>query len=445
MLSGADTAELGNLPCQAEIPGTRVVVPPYPILARDEVKHVGDAVAFVVADTLDQCSGCGRGDRDRVGDAAARGRSAGGARTSAPRWYGRRNAAIWPSRPSSAMLRQRRARLLRPHVRCPSRWSISASSPTISIPRGVVAESDGGAHHAHPGQPGEPRVRDVLCEVLHLEREADARGHARCGRRLRHQALSLSRICACRRRRAAAWAGPSNGSPIAASISSPTRRAATTSRPRGWRSMPTGGFSRSTSTSSPTWAPISPAMRRSFLSRRRHVARRLRYSGVPRARARRFHQYGAGRCLSRCRAAGGGLRDRAAGRCRGARDRARARRLRRKNFISSHALYDRDREDLRFRRLRRTSFARAGDRGLAGVRAAPGKLAQERDGCAASAIATYVEACGNNGPDTARIRLDAGWRRYRFHGDAIDRAGPRHRLCADRRRSSRPRARAGAR
>ncbi len=53
VLTAADTAKLGNLPCQGAIPDTKIAVPPYPILARDEVKHVGDAVAFVVADTLD--------------------------------------------------------------------------------------------------------------------------------------------------------------------------------------------------------------------------------------------------------------------------------------------------------------------------------------------------------------------------------------------------------
>src|SRR5712691_4272715 len=54
VLTAADTAKLGNLPCQGAIPDTKIAVPPYPILARDEVKHVGDAVAFVVADTLDE-------------------------------------------------------------------------------------------------------------------------------------------------------------------------------------------------------------------------------------------------------------------------------------------------------------------------------------------------------------------------------------------------------
>jgi carbon-monoxide dehydrogenase large subunit len=54
VLTGADTAKLGPLPCDVELPDTTITVPPYPTLARDTVRHVGDAVAFVVADTLDQ-------------------------------------------------------------------------------------------------------------------------------------------------------------------------------------------------------------------------------------------------------------------------------------------------------------------------------------------------------------------------------------------------------
>jgi aerobic carbon-monoxide dehydrogenase large subunit len=54
VLTGEDTAELGGLPCQAAIPETEVVAPPYPVLARGEVRHVGDAVALVVADTADR-------------------------------------------------------------------------------------------------------------------------------------------------------------------------------------------------------------------------------------------------------------------------------------------------------------------------------------------------------------------------------------------------------
>ena len=53
VLTGAETADLGPLPCAAEFPGIALEVPPYPILARTEVRHVGDAVAFVVADTIE--------------------------------------------------------------------------------------------------------------------------------------------------------------------------------------------------------------------------------------------------------------------------------------------------------------------------------------------------------------------------------------------------------
>ena len=54
VLTGAETENLGLLPCTVELPNTVIEVPPYAVLARDEVRHVGDAIAFVVADTLDR-------------------------------------------------------------------------------------------------------------------------------------------------------------------------------------------------------------------------------------------------------------------------------------------------------------------------------------------------------------------------------------------------------
>lgn len=53
ILTGEDTASLGGLPCLFQLPDTPFKSPPYPILAKDKVYHVGDAVAFVVADTVD--------------------------------------------------------------------------------------------------------------------------------------------------------------------------------------------------------------------------------------------------------------------------------------------------------------------------------------------------------------------------------------------------------
>ena len=54
VLTHADIADLGHMPCTAGVPGQKMIVPPYPVLASDEVRHVGDAVAFIAAETLDQ-------------------------------------------------------------------------------------------------------------------------------------------------------------------------------------------------------------------------------------------------------------------------------------------------------------------------------------------------------------------------------------------------------
>jgi carbon-monoxide dehydrogenase large subunit len=56
VLTAEDIAELGPLPCHVELPGARIVVPPYGVLARREVRHVGDAMAFIVAETVDQAN-----------------------------------------------------------------------------------------------------------------------------------------------------------------------------------------------------------------------------------------------------------------------------------------------------------------------------------------------------------------------------------------------------
>jgi carbon-monoxide dehydrogenase large subunit len=53
-LAAPDIAGLGPMPCPGTIPGLDIPIPLYPVLARDVVRHVGDAVAFVVADTLAQ-------------------------------------------------------------------------------------------------------------------------------------------------------------------------------------------------------------------------------------------------------------------------------------------------------------------------------------------------------------------------------------------------------
>jgi carbon-monoxide dehydrogenase large subunit len=53
ILTAEDVGDLGDLPCLFNLEVDPFTGPPYPILPRDEVRHVGDAIAFVVADTVD--------------------------------------------------------------------------------------------------------------------------------------------------------------------------------------------------------------------------------------------------------------------------------------------------------------------------------------------------------------------------------------------------------
>ena len=55
ILTAADLGDLGDVPCQAALPngdGTKTPVKDIPLLCKDEVKHVGDAVAFIVAESV---------------------------------------------------------------------------------------------------------------------------------------------------------------------------------------------------------------------------------------------------------------------------------------------------------------------------------------------------------------------------------------------------------
>mgnify|MGYP003340341358 CR=1 FL=1 len=54
-LTARDLEHLGDLPCGApmqDISGRQMRLPPYPLLAKDVARHVGDAVALIVAERL---------------------------------------------------------------------------------------------------------------------------------------------------------------------------------------------------------------------------------------------------------------------------------------------------------------------------------------------------------------------------------------------------------
>jgi len=54
VLTAPDVADLGPLPTPGVLPDVDIPIPTYPILAGTDVRYVGDAIAFVVADTLAQ-------------------------------------------------------------------------------------------------------------------------------------------------------------------------------------------------------------------------------------------------------------------------------------------------------------------------------------------------------------------------------------------------------
>ncbi|WJR76296.1 xanthine dehydrogenase family protein molybdopterin-binding subunit [Bradyrhizobium sp. NP1] len=54
ILTADDVKDLGDLPCLFNLETDPFTGPPYPILAAGEVRHVGDAIAFVVAESVDK-------------------------------------------------------------------------------------------------------------------------------------------------------------------------------------------------------------------------------------------------------------------------------------------------------------------------------------------------------------------------------------------------------
>ena len=159
VLTGEDTAELGDLPCQGAIPESELVVPPYPLLARNEVRHVGDAVAVVVADTVDRARDAAEAlavEWDAlphvIGAAAA---LQPGAPPVWPATMARRgNLAFETHRPPSRRRQGHCARVCQGSAHGLAHARQPATRHQLSrYPRGR-GRVRWRAHHAHPEQPG---------------------------------------------------------------------------------------------------------------------------------------------------------------------------------------------------------------------------------------------------------------------------------------------------
>ena len=323
MLTGADTTHLGLMPCVVGVPGQQMIVPPCPVLALDEVHHVGDAVAFVVADTLDQARDAPKPSRS----SGSRCRMWSGPRPRsrrARRWSGRTGRAISRSKSASAT-----AAGPKPRSQKPLGWSsvklVNQRLVTNYIDtRGVIAQYDPERDHytLTLGSQGSHAIRDIIgVQVMGLAARTDAGHHARCRRRLRYQAVRVSRICARRGGgKAHRQAGEMGRRPHRAF----SRRYAWPRQHhhRAARARCGGPFPRARCRHHRRYGRVSVDLCAVYsLYRRGDAAGRLRHPGLLHSRARGLYQHRAGRCLSRRRAAGGVLCDRAAGRCGGARDR----------------------------------------------------------------------------------------------------------------------------
>ena len=159
--------------CRRHARRADIEVPPYPVLARDVVRHVGDAVAFVVADTLEQAKDAAEAiaidwqplphviGAERRAEARRAAGLAGPARQSRLR-----------DRASATRPRPRRPSP-RPRARSSTRpSSTSGWSPIIIDTRGVVAEYDGERYTLTLGSQGSHIIRDIIGgEVLKLPPE----------------------------------------------------------------------------------------------------------------------------------------------------------------------------------------------------------------------------------------------------------------------------------
>ncbi len=165
ILTPDDVKDLGGLPCLFNLPDEPFTGPPYPILARDVVRHVGDAVAFVVAETVEQA-------RDALEAIEVEW-------TSLPAVVGLVNAVkkgapqVWPDHPGNVLFdtsigdkKATEAAFAKAHAVA----EISIVNPRIVTnymeTRAVVCEYDAKRDHLTLtiGSQGSHRLRDILCQ-----------------------------------------------------------------------------------------------------------------------------------------------------------------------------------------------------------------------------------------------------------------------------------------
>jgi aerobic carbon-monoxide dehydrogenase large subunit len=165
ILTAEEVADLGGLPCLFNLEDNPFTGPAYPILAHGEVRHVGDAVAFVVAETIDQA-------RDAIEAIDIKW-------TPLPAVVGLANAVkkgapqVWPDHPGNVLFdvpigdkKATDAAFAKAHAVA----EVSIVNPRVVTnfmeTRAAVAEYDARRDHLTLtiGSQGSHRLRDILCQ-----------------------------------------------------------------------------------------------------------------------------------------------------------------------------------------------------------------------------------------------------------------------------------------
>lgn len=172
ILTAADIADLGTLPCMFNFPDKPFKAPDYPVLAKDEVRHVGDAVAFVVAETVAHA-------QDAV-EAIEVDWEVLPAVTGVEAATGTGASAVWPQFPDNLLYdmpigdkAKTDAIFAQAHAVAEIRIVNQRVISNYMETRGVVAEYDAGRDHLTLtlGSQGSHRQRDILCKIMNLPKD----------------------------------------------------------------------------------------------------------------------------------------------------------------------------------------------------------------------------------------------------------------------------------
>jgi aerobic carbon-monoxide dehydrogenase large subunit len=165
ILMAEDVAELGDLPCLFQLETDPFTAPPYPILAKGEVRHVGDAIAFVVADTVDHA-------RDAIEAIEVNWKSL-------PAVTGVANAVkpgapqVWPSHPGNVLFdvpigdkKATEATFANAHTVAEIKIVNPRVVASFMETRAAICEYDAKRDHltVTVGSQGSHRLRDILCQ-----------------------------------------------------------------------------------------------------------------------------------------------------------------------------------------------------------------------------------------------------------------------------------------